>query len=82
MAPERQPGSHPKGRSGTSPWRSWTARLLPKEQVIRSSRIGDAMARISLVREMGCNPVAAGFDSQARLDGSSSKGKGSGFLNR
>lgn len=35
----------------------WIARVVPNYEVGRSNRLEDAMARISLVRETGCNPV-------------------------
>ena len=50
-----------------SPWRSWKARLFPKQQVARSSRAGDAAAHDSLAREAVRNTAAAGFDPRVRL---------------
>jgi hypothetical protein len=66
-----------------SSWRSWIARHRPKVKVARSSRAEDTMARFSLVREVGCNPADAGFDSRARLlTARRLKDQDSGVLNR
>ena len=59
-----------------SSWRSWIARHRPKVKVARSSRAEDAMARISLVREAGCNPVCYWVRFPGASHGSSSKGSG------
>ncbi len=47
----------------TSPWRSRTARSLPERQVIRSSRIGDAIVRDSPGERRSAKPLD-GFDSR------------------
>jgi hypothetical protein len=52
----------------------WIARVVPNYEVDRSNRSEDTRARVSLAREADCKPAVAGFDSQARLHGSSSKG--------
>ena len=64
-----------------SPWRSWIARLLPKEQVIRSSRIGDAMARDSLGERRSAKPPD-GFDSRRVSTAYRPRDEGNGVLSR
>ena len=87
MAPERQPGGHPKGRSGRwcapvpvkhsspdigssilslpthVPVAQWTEHIVPNDEVIRSSRIGDAMARDSPGERRSAKPPD-GFDTR------------------